>query len=174
MRIEHAADADLKACLEIYANARKFMAEHGNPDQWRNHPSPEVVKADIAAGNLYVLRKDDGVLAGVFVFAPVPDPTYLQIYEGSWLDDRPYWVIHRLASALTEHGVFKAIADWCFAKADSIRIDTHEDNIPMQKALEKYGFYRCGIIFVEDGSRRIAYQLDSNPDAMSVADTRKR
>ena len=45
---------------------------------------------------------------------------------------------------------------------DSIRIDTHEGNLPMQRALEKSGFARCGTIFLkggaEDGDPRIAFE----------------
>ena len=39
-----------------------------------------------------------------------------------------------------------------------ISIDTHKDNLIMQKFLSKNGFDRCGIIYVEDGTERIAYQ----------------
>ena len=40
-----------------------------------------------------------------------------------------------------------------------IRVDTHADNKPMQHLAEKYGFSRRGIIYVEDGTPRIAYDL---------------
>ena len=40
----------------------------------------------------------------------------------------------------------------------NLRIDTHEKNIPMQGCLAKNGFARCGIIYLEDGDPRIAYQ----------------
>jgi RimJ/RimL family protein N-acetyltransferase len=44
------------------------------------------------------------------------------------------------------------------AQIPNIRIDTHRDNAIMQHLLEKNGFVKCGIIYVEDGSPRIAYQ----------------
>ena len=37
-------------------------------------------------------------------------------------------------------------------------VDTHADNKVMQHLLESEGFTRCGIIHVEDGTPRIAYQ----------------
>ena len=40
----------------------------------------------------------------------------------------------------------------------SIRIDTHKDNIPMQRALAKHGFIKCGIIHLANGDERIAFQ----------------
>ncbi len=40
----------------------------------------------------------------------------------------------------------------------NFRIDTHNDNKIMQHVIEKNGFIRCGIIYVKDGSPRIAYE----------------
>lgn len=40
----------------------------------------------------------------------------------------------------------------------NLRIDTHEENKVMRHLIEKSGFAECGIIRVEDGSPRIAYQ----------------
>lgn len=42
--------------------------------------------------------------------------------------------------------------------AQSIRIDTHADNKTMQHLIEADGFTRCGIIYIADGTPRIAYQ----------------
>ena len=41
----------------------------------------------------------------------------------------------------------------------NIRIDTHEKNASMRRMVEKNGFKKTGIIYVEDGSPRYAYQL---------------
>ena len=54
---------------------------------------------------------------------------------------------------------WKKIMDYCKAQIPHLRIDTHEDNKVMQHVLEKYGFVRCGIVYVSDGSPRIAYEL---------------
>ena len=56
--------ADLPRILDIYAHARRFMAETGNAVQWGNSYPPEsVVRADIASGGLYVLEEDEGIHA---------------------------------------------------------------------------------------------------------------
>lgn len=56
--IRHAVDSDKERICEIYAFARKFMAENGNPNQWKNNnPSREIIDNDIAAGNLYVIEE---------------------------------------------------------------------------------------------------------------------
>ena len=44
-----------------------------------------------------------------------------------------------------------------------MRIDTHAENLPMQRALEKAGFTPCGMIYLiggrEDGDPRLAYEI---------------
>lgn len=58
--IRHAVVVIKKEYAEIYAFARKFMAENGNPNQWKNNnPSREIIDNDIAAGNLYVIEEAD-------------------------------------------------------------------------------------------------------------------
>ncbi len=76
------------------------------------------------------------------------------------MNDRPYGVIHRIAvsDAVRGRGVAGFIFDTCFAKCQNLKIDTHRDNLPMQRALEKNGFIRCGIICLANGDERIAYQ----------------
>ncbi len=66
--------------------------------------------------------------------------------------------LHRVAGDGKAHGIFDAIAKFCEQKISHLRIDTHEDNKVMQHLIEKNGFQRCGIIYVEDGSPRIAYE----------------
>ena len=45
-------------------------------------------------------------------------------------------------------------------KIYSLRVDTHEDNWNMNHFLIKHGFVRCGMIFVEDGTPRVAYEKE--------------
>ena len=155
--IQKADISQLPRILEIYEKARAFMAESGNPDQWgTGYPPEEMIRQDIRNGKSYVNLEDDHIRA-VFYFAVEADPTYSYI-EGSWLNDAPYGVIHRIAV----DGSGRGVAAECFAFAaqhcENLRIDTHEKNIPMQRCLTKNGFTRCGTIHLEDGDPRIAYQ----------------
>ena len=154
--IRPAVQADLEKILEIYDHARRFMAENGNPTQWKKgYPSRELLERDIELGRLYVIR-DGTDIRGVFVFFVGDDPTYACI-EGSWRSDSSYGVIHRIAGI--GGGVFPAALEFCSAFSKHLRIDTHADNKPMQHVVEKAGFSRRGIIYVEDGTPRIAYDL---------------
>ena len=63
-----ATAADLPRILALYAHARAFMAENGNPNQWgQTRPTEADVAAHIAARELYVLR-EEGEIHGVFAF----------------------------------------------------------------------------------------------------------
>ena len=158
MKIRNSTPADLPAMEAIYADARRFMAESGNPTQWVDgYPRREVLEEDIALGRSYVCDDESGICA-TFVYAVMEDPTYLNIYEGAWKAPGPYGVVHRIAAAKRSRGVAGFCLDWCYEKCGNVRIDTHRNNIPMQKALKKYGFEYCGIIYLENGDERIAFQ----------------
>ena len=158
MEIRQARLEELSQIMEIYDNARAFMRASGNPTQWSGgYPSEALIRNDIASDKLYVCEDTDG-LAGVFYFAIEDDPTYRKIYGGAWRNDEPYAVIHRIAVAKQGRGVVSRCFDFAFSKYPNLKIDTHKDNIPMQKALAKNGFLPCGTIYLESGDARIAYQ----------------
>ncbi|MDD3253170.1 MAG: GNAT family protein [Lachnospiraceae bacterium] len=159
MQIRKSTSADLEQILVLYAQARQFMQENGNPTQWGSkYPPQEQVEQDIATGRSYVCE-EDGELLCVFYFAVEEDPDYQKIYEGSWLTDGPYGVMHRVAAPGKRRGVASFCVAWCFeTSGGDLRIDTHHDNIPMQRMLEKNGFVQCGTIYTANHSPRIAYE----------------
>ena len=54
MKIRKSRPEDLERMLRLYADARVFMAEHGNPTQWANgYPEPEMLQEDIQASHIY-------------------------------------------------------------------------------------------------------------------------
>ena len=148
---------DLVRIEEIYAYAREFMANHGNPNQWgKTNPPHEWLVDDIEKHLLHVIEDENGI-HGVFYFYIGEDPTYGYIEDGTWISDKPYGTIHRIASC--KSGVFSEALSFCRNKCSHIRVDTHADNKPMQHLAEKHGFSRRGIIYVEDGTPRIAYEM---------------
>ena len=96
-------------------------------------------------------------LVAYFALLPSPEPTYDYI-DGAWLTDAPYGVIHRMASYPDVHGIFSAVIDYAASRYSHLRIDTHRDNRIMQHLIEKHGFTYCGIIWLEDGTERLAYE----------------
>ena len=149
---------DIKEVAEIYGVARSFMKETNNPSQWANgYPTLEDINSDVKEGCSYVVE-EDGQLIAVFYFRIGNDKTYDKIYEGEWINSEPYSVIHRVAVRCAGRGLVGKIFDYCYLQYPNLKIDTHKDNIPMQRALIKNGFARCGIIYLENGDERIAYQ----------------
>ena len=163
MRIRHSAEADLWRIMEIYSFARKYMAEHGNPNQWgpANWPPETLIRSDIRNGNSYVCLNDGGNVIGTFFFIHGQDiePTYREITDGAWLDDSPYGVVHRIAGDGSEKGIGEFCINWAFEQCGHLRIDTHGDNIVMQNLVKKLGFVHCGTIYVEeDNNPRLAFE----------------
>lgn len=157
-QIRKATIQDFSEIQTIYAAARKFMAEHGNPNQWGNSNPPEnLLKKNIEEEKLYVILSESAV-CGVFYFSKEEDPTYKVIREGAWHLDAPYGVIHRIAGNGAK-GILRTAVAFARQQIHYLRIDTHADNYVMQRALEKQGFQKCGIINIADGSPRIAYDL---------------
>ena len=158
MEIRKAKNEDLPDILGIYDGARAFMKENGNPTQWGNeYPQTEIINEDIRLGQLYVIC-EKSELFGVFAFIKGPDRDYDYI-DGEWLNSLPYFAIHRVASAGKRGGMMALCVEYCLGICENLRIDTHEDNLPMQRSLERLGFKRCGKVYIERAGERIAYQL---------------
>ena len=158
MYIRAAEQSDLEEIMSIYAYARIFMAENGNPNQWRDtFPARADIEEDIRKRESYVCVEKDKIM-GVFAFIIGEDPTYRIIEEGKWMNEELYGAIHRVASAKGGKGIFANAIGFCKERIGNLRIDTHHDNKIMQHVIEKNGFQRCGIIYAYDGSPRIAYQ----------------
>jgi len=163
MNIRKTTEEDLDRVMEIYAHARKFMAEHGNPNQWgpTNWPPERLIRQDIEKGCSYVCVNEAGDVIGTFFFNQGKDiePNYLAIEDGQWIGDNNYGVVHRIASDGSEKGIGTFCIKWAFDKCGHIRIDTHGDNIVMQNMLKKSGFIHCGTIHVdEDDNPRMAFE----------------
>lgn len=157
-KIRKSTKDDIDRILQIFEDAREFMKQTGNPNQWSGgYPPESLILQDIDNGDSYICEKD-GVIVGTFYYKQGEDPTYKEIYDGQWLDNKPYGVVHRIATAKGTRGVGSFCLDWSFNQTKNIRIDTHRDNLPMQRLLTKQGFKRCGIIYLDNGDERIAYQ----------------
>ena len=151
--------ADLPTILNLRDQAREIMRSYGNTFQWPDgYPRDDMFRKDIEVGGSHVMIDEKGEVVGTFALLPSPEVTYNVIYNGQWLDDAPYYVIHRIASFPDAHGIFKSILDFSFAHESNIRIDTHKDNHIMQHNILKQRFTYCGIIHLASGDERLAYQ----------------
>ena len=157
MEIRKATFQDFAALPPLYAGARRFMRENGNPNQWGTaRPSSMQLLRDIAEGRSHVLL-ENGRIEAAFSFTNAPDPDYAVI-DGAWLDAAPYGVVHRLASSGRVRGAGAFCLQWCWKQCGNIRIDTHPDNRPMRALLARLGFAHCGTVHLRGVGARLAFQ----------------
>lgn len=155
MNIRLANTSDTNRIFEIYEYARAYMKAHGNPNQWGdNRPEKSLTKDDIKNQRCYVME-DEGHIFACFVFTI----GFEKEYEAKFPSKDKYGVIHRVASDGCKRGIVERIVDFAKGKVNLLRIDTHEDNKTMQKCIERQNFKKLGIIYLEDKSPRILYEL---------------
>ncbi len=158
---------DIDYVMPIFDEARRTIATLGI-DQWQNgYPNVEVIKLDIEKGGSYVVEKNS-VIGASFAVVSDGEPTYDKIYLGEWKsgnENRSYLAIHRVAISvkLRGQGIASAMIEFCADMAkrqgrNSLRIDTHRGNVVMRRMLEKNGFEFCGVIYLQSGEERVAYE----------------
>jgi possible acetyltransferase len=161
MQIRKAKPEDLAQIMPLYEKAREFMAKNGNPSQWgKNNPPKALILQDIAEGSLYVGEEEEIEL--VFHFHVGEEPNYKEIYQGAWHKDEAYGVIHRVVSSGKIPGLAQLCFQFCKEQHPYLRIDTHENNQVMKRAIHRFGFQYCGEVIVGDGTKRLAY--DYSPE----------
>lgn len=159
---------EVKSILNIIQDGQSFLKSQGL-DQWQNgYPNESSIINDINNGNCYVLIDNDKIVATAAIIYDI-DPNYNIIYEGEWLTNFPYMVIHRIATKqeYRNKGYASKIIELTKEEMEikniySLRIDTHEFNFPMQKMLSKNGFIKCGTIYlngiIDQVNKRFAYE----------------
>jgi ribosomal protein S18 acetylase RimI-like enzyme len=167
MEIRKTASADINALMPIFDEARGTIAALGI-DQWQNgYPSKDVLERDISKGQSYCVVID-GIIRATMAIIDDGEPTYDKIYDGEWLSgngNRSYLAIHRVAIAVAcrGSGASGKMLDFASDMArkmgrGALRIDTHRGNVVMRRMLEKNGFRFCGVIYLENGEERVAYE----------------
>ena len=158
--------------MEIYADGRRALAALGI-DQWQNgQPSRDVVEADVARGETFVVVDADGI-GGVAMIGAGGEPTYDSI-DGAWLtkstsSNPSYLVVHRIATAAdhAHRGMAKGLFSFAEQRARelgkvSVRIDTHQGNVRMRTLMKRLGYAERGIILLEPGAEgtreRVAFE----------------
>ena len=164
MKLRRTVEQDINRVMEIIKQAQEYFKK-SNIDQWQdNYPTSQTIKDDIANGESYVLLSDE-MIVGTTVISFEGEVTYKDIYNGKWLSDGEYAVIHRLAVDNNYKGsgisseIIRNVERMCIERGvHSIKIDTHELNVSMQRLLQKNDFTYCGVIYLKDMSKRVAFE----------------
>ena len=153
--IRLAIQKDIKEIMEVIQDAKDLLKASGSL-QWNlpdNYPHQETIVNDINNQVLYVYDDNDKILGIIAILGH--DENYDKI-EGKWLSEEKYLSLHRIAVRNNYHHM--KISDKLLAFAleyakdqniSSIKVDTHEKNLPMQKVLERNGYQYCGIIVLK-------------------------
>lgn len=155
---------DIEYIMQIINQAQDYFKQH-HIDQWQDgYPNEQTIYKDIINGYSYVLCDRNDILATSAISFD-GESSYNKIYEGNWVSNSKYAVVHRIAVKEYLKGkglssiVLREVEKLCtLNEVYSIKIDTHKDNFPMQAMLKKNNFIYCGIIYLEDKSERIAFE----------------
>jgi ribosomal protein S18 acetylase RimI-like enzyme len=166
MRLIASITSDVSDIMDIIKDAQNYLAEL-KIDQWQNgYPDEEQINLDIKNGDSYLVLNESNEVMGTTVFTTKKESTYQSI-EGEWLTSENilYGVIHRLAvsDAYRKLGIAKFVFDECEnqlieMKVKSMRIDTHRENKGMQRMLKIRDYKYCGIIYLDSGAERLAFE----------------
>lgn len=166
--LRKAVPNDLSSIIKIITSAQKLLHDQHIP-QWQNGegPNQKQLESDIMTQRCYVLIVDQDI-AGLGVLSSEIEESYEQIKNGQWQKlHEHYMTIHRVALAPLYHGkgVASLLMNYLITTArlsnfQDIRIDTHTQNIAMQRLIKKVGFcYQGEIILPIDNGERLAYQM---------------
>lgn len=164
MKFRKGKKSDLKKIIEMVNQAKEYF-KLNNINQWQNgYPCFETILNDIENGCNYVLEKEGIIVASTAVMFG-REETYDKIYEGKWLTNEDYTVIHRIVvdNKFKGLGLASKILDEVEVISKkkniySIKIDTHKDNLSMQNFIYKNNFKYCGRIILKDGQERVAFE----------------
>jgi GNAT superfamily N-acetyltransferase len=164
MELRKSAIEDIGAILKIIEQAQANFKKAGI-DQWQDgYPNRGSIERDIENEESYVLI-EDGEIAATGVVSFRKEEAYNRIHEGRWLSGGGYAVIHRVAVADRYKGrrlstAFMELAEGlCLERGlRSVRADTHEQNLPMQTVLKNNGFQYCGVVYLNSGAKRLAFE----------------
>lgn len=165
MELRHATPADLPAIIDILDGGRTRQRSLGFTQWPDGYPSAGIVETDIRLARGYLFSE-----AGSPVAYAVLDLNGDREYDAApWLwplGEVPYAAVHRLAMARGSFGrglsteVLRTIAREARELGmRALRAETGECNLPMQRALERAGYRKCGHHVFSWGPR-VAYELD--------------
>ncbi len=155
---------DIDEIMAIIEDGRAFLATQ-NSGQWQDgYPNRTNMLDDINNEVLYVVTTSDNQIAGVCALTYYEDD-YDHLYEGKWLTDLPYMVMHRIAvkKEYRSQGygkeLFEVFIDVAKKKKyHSLRIDTHKNNIVMLGLLKRFEFVFCGKAILKPNKDRMVFE----------------
>ncbi len=149
---------DIELMMSMFEHSRGVMRADGNMTQWVGYPTVDGITADIERGVSYIIEEHSRPV-GTFAMVPGVEPTYGYIEHGRWIDTQtPYATIHRLAAMPSTKGIAETTFGYAKEHFSHLRADTHHSNRPLHHILDREAFVYCGVVYMNDGSPRDAYE----------------
>ena len=154
--IRKATVDDLSSIHQLSQVVKQHMLSQGL-NQWvGDYPIIDVFTQDLQLSGLYVFTENNQIIASISIL-PENDPPYQALV---W-DSSEALVIHRILVDPKHQG--KGIGKQLFAYAimqmmngyQSLKVDTHPDNIKMQTLIKQMGFSYKGYL---SSINRLAYE----------------
>ena len=157
---------DIEQVMVAVEDSRALLRDQGN-GQWQDgYPNRDNFINDINNKRLFVVLEEghpENVIGCCALTYREED--YHHLYEGRWLTDLPYMVMHRVAlkKEYRNKGYGKKLFEVFLEQAKiegfrSLRIDTHEGNAIMRHLIESYGFQYCGKAILTPNKDRFMYE----------------
>ena len=157
---------DIDQIMEAVEDARAFLKEQGN-GQWQNgYPDRGDFIDDINNGRSFVVPdiNNPSIIVGVCALT-YSEPDYDRPFDGKWLTDYPYMVMHRVAirKEYRGQGYGKRLFEAFIKQGEiegyiSLRIDTHRGNDVMRHLIESFGFIYCGNAILTPNKPRMVFE----------------
>ncbi len=155
---------DIDEIMIAVEDARALLKEEGN-GQWQDgYPNRDDFLNDIKNGNSFVVLTDNKEIASVCAITGYEE-AYMHLYEGKWITDYEYIVMHRVAvkAKFRGYGYGKALFELFIEEGKkrnikSLRIDTHINNHLMIHLFDFYGFKYCGKAILPPNKDRVVYE----------------
>ena len=167
MKLVRSNISNVPVIMSFIHDAQKYLASL-EIDQWQDgYPDEDKIELDISNNDSYIIIDDLDRTIGTTVFTTKSERAYNSI-QGKWLtkEEAKYGVIHRLAvgDKYRKLGLARFVFEECHKRLKeqnigSLRIDTHEGNKGMQHLLKDIGYSYCGIILLESGAERLAFEI---------------
>lgn len=169
MRLRKTREDEIDEAYEVIEQARRRIASLGI-DQWQNgSPNRGLLVGDVERGEGYV-AESDGVLVGNVMLTCTEEGCYNAIDGQGWLTacepgHPDYLVVHRFAVA--DDALGQGVAKFMLGEAEklarqlgkrSVRIDTHEGNVPMRTLLSRCGYTECGTVILDLADNEITLE----------------
>ena len=154
---------DYRDIIDIFYEAKTYLKEL-TKTQWQSTPKEADFFVSIKKKHSYVVEMDGVIVAHASIIFNCVPKARIPI-DSDFVGKAPFGSIHLVMVKEKYKGLgivgklFAFLEQNTLAKGIKwLRIDTHELNVPMQKAILKFGFKYIGVVIINNNQLRLGYE----------------